>query len=120
MLPIALSSLQNKGPHGFSEILYAFASAAGNNGSAFAGLNANTIYYNLALALTMFIGRFAVIVPALGVAGSLALKKYSPPSSGTFEVDSVLFAVLLICVILIVGARHFCRDFRWVQLLSIL
>lgn len=107
VLPVALSSLQNKGPHGFSEILYAFASTAGNNGSAFGGLNANTVYYNLVLAVVMFIGRFAVIVPALAVAGSLAQKKYSPPSSGTFEVDSILFAVLLMCVILIVGALTF-------------
>lgn len=107
VLPAALSSLQNKGPHGFSEILYAFTSATGNNGSAFAGLNANTVYYNLTLAVAMFIGRFAVIVPALAVAGSLAQKKYSPPSSGTFEVDSILFAILLIAVILIVGALTF-------------
>ena len=107
VLPVALSSLQNKGPHGFSEILYAFASAVGNNGSAFAGLNANTVYYNLTLSAAMFIGRFAIIFPVLAVAGSLAQKKYSPPSSGTFEVDSVLFAVLLIGVILIVGALTF-------------
>ncbi|MBV2169901.1 MAG: potassium-transporting ATPase subunit KdpA [Bdellovibrio sp.] len=105
--PTALSSLANKGPHGFSEILYAFTSAAANNGSAFAGLNANTIYYNLMLALVMFIGRFAVIVPVLAVAGSLANRKYSPPSSGTFEVDSVLFGILLVGVILIVGALTF-------------
>lgn len=107
VLPVALSSLQNKGPHGFSEILYAFTSASGNNGSAFAGLNANTVYYNLTLTVAMFVGRFAVIVPALAIAGSLAQKKYSPPSSGTFEVDSLLFAALLIGVILIVGALTF-------------
>ncbi|AGH94875.1 potassium-transporting ATPase subunit KdpA [Pseudobdellovibrio exovorus] len=107
VLPMGLSSLANKGPHGFTEILYAFSSAAGNNGSAFAGLNANTPYYNLFLALAMFVGRFAVIIPILAVAGSLAKKKVSPPSSGTFEVDSLLFAVLLIGVILIVGALTF-------------
>lgn len=107
VLPVGLSSLANKGPHGLSEILYAFSSAAGNNGSAFAGLNANTPYYNLMLGLAMFIGRFAVIVPILAVAGSLAQKKVSPPSSGTFEVDTPLFGVLLLGVILIVGALTF-------------
>lgn len=105
--PVALSSLASKGPHGFSEILYAFTSAAANNGSAFAGLNANTLYYNLMLAITMLVGRFAIIIPILAVAGSLAEKKYSPPSSGTFETDTGLFAVLLIGVILIVGALTF-------------
>lgn len=105
--PVALSSLANKGPHGFSEILYAFTSAAANNGSAFAGLNANTVYYNLMLAIAMFVGRFAIILPVLAVAGSLAQKKYSPPSSGTFETDTGLFAVLLVGVILIVGALTF-------------
>ena len=105
--PAALSSLANKGPHGFSEILYAFTSAAANNGSAFAGLNANTVYYNLMLAVAMFLGRFAIIVPVLAVAGSLAQKKYSPPSAGTFETDTGLFAVLLLGVILIVGALTF-------------
>ena len=107
VLPQGLSSLANKGPHGFTEILYAFTSAAGNNGSAFAGLNANTPYYNVMLAITMFIGRFAIIVPILAVAGSLAAKKYSPPSAGTFEVDTSLFALLLMAVILIVGALTF-------------
>lgn len=107
VLPVGLSSLTNKGPHGFSEILYAFTSAAGNNGSAFAGLNANTPYYNVMLAIAMFVGRFAIIVPILAVAGSLSAKKYSPPSSGTFEVHTPLFALLLIAVILIVGALTF-------------
>lgn len=105
--PVALSSLANKGPHGFSEMLYAFTSAAANNGSAFAGLSANTVYYNLMLSVAMFVGRFAIIIPILAVAGSLAQKKYSPPSSGTFETDTGLFAVLLIGVILIVGALTF-------------
>lgn len=105
--PAALSSLANKGPHGFSEMLYAFTSAAANNGSAFAGLSANTLYYNLMLATAMFIGRFAIIIPVLAVAGSLAQKKYSPPSAGTFETDTTLFAVLLVGVIIIVGALTF-------------
>lgn len=103
----ALSSVASKGPHGFSEILYAFTSAAANNGSAFAGLSANTLYYNLMLAIAMFIGRFAIIIPILAVAGSLAQKKYSPPSAGTFETDTGLFAILLVGVILIVGALTF-------------
>jgi K+-transporting ATPase ATPase A chain len=107
VLPVALSSLGNAGPHGLSEILYAFTSAAANNGSAFAGLNANTLYYNLALAVVMLIGRFAVILPALAVAGSLVGKKISPPSPGTFATDTPLFALLLIGVILIVGALTF-------------
>ena len=107
VLPMALSSLGNAGPHGLSEILYAFASSAGNNGSAFAGLNANTVYYNLMLAITMFVGRFAIIVPVIAVAGSLVEKKYSPPSPGTFSTDTGIFAVLLIAVILIVGALTF-------------
>lgn len=107
VLPVALSSLANKGPHGFSEILYAFSSAAGNNGSAFAGLNANTVYYNLLLGLAMLIGRFVVIVPVLAIAGSLVKKKTAPPSAGTFATDSAIFAVLLVGVILVVGALTF-------------
>ncbi len=107
VLPVALASLSNKGPHGFSEILYAFSSAGGNNGSAFAGLNANTVFYNLSLGLGMLIGRFGVIIPILAVAGSLAQKKYSPPSFGTFTTDNWLFVFLLIGVILIVGSLTF-------------
>lgn len=107
VLPVALSSLANKGPHGLSEILYAFSSASGNNGSAFAGLNANTVYYNLMLGVAMLIGRFAVIVPVLAIAGNLVKKKISPASPGTFATDSTLFVVLLIAVILIVGALTF-------------
>ncbi|MNJ98503.1 Potassium-transporting ATPase A chain [compost metagenome] len=107
MGPWGLSSLLNKGPHGFSEILYAFTSAAANNGSAFAGLNANTPYYNVMLGLAMFIGRFAIIIPLLAVAGSLAQKKYSAPSAGTFQVDTALFGFLLMGVIVIVGALTF-------------
>jgi potassium-transporting ATPase potassium-binding subunit len=107
VLPIALSSLANQGPHGLSEILYAFSSAAGNNGSAFAGLNANTDFYNIVLGIAMLIGRFAVILPCLVIAGSLASKKVSPPSAGTFATDNSTFAVLLIGVITIVGALTF-------------
>jgi K+-transporting ATPase ATPase A chain len=107
VLPAGLASLANKGPHGLSEILYAFASAAGNNGSAFAGLNVNTPFYNLTLGIAMLIGRFAVIIPCLAIAGSLAGKKITPASSGTFTTDNSVFAILLIAVILIIGALTF-------------
>lgn len=107
VLPVALSSLANKGPHGLSEILYAFSSAAGNNGSAFAGLNANTPYYNVLLGLAMLIGRFAVIIPTMVIAGNMVKKKISPPSIGTFTTDNPLFVVLLISAILVVGALTF-------------
>lgn len=103
-----LSSLNNAGPHGFSEILYAYSSAAGNNGSAFAGLNANTVFYNITLGITMLIGRFGIIIPVMAIAGSLAKKKITPLSSGTFRTDNGLFIGLLIGVILIVGGlTHF-------------
>ena len=103
-----LSGLNNAGPHGFSEILYAYTSAAANNGSAFAGLNANSVFYNLTLAIVMLIGRFGVIVPVLAIAGSLAGKKITPPSAGTFQTDNWLFIGLLVGVILIVGGlTHF-------------
>ncbi len=105
--PVGLSSLANVGPHGLSEMLYAFASAAGNNGSAFAGLNANTDFYNILLGLAMLIGRFAVIVPALAIGGSLVGKKITPPSAGTFPTDSPLFVGLLIGIVVIVGALTF-------------
>jgi potassium-transporting ATPase potassium-binding subunit len=106
--PLGLSSLNNAGPHGFSEILYAFSSAAGNNGSAFAGLNANTPFYNLLLGLGMLIGRFGVIIPIMAIAGSMAKKKITPVSAGTFQTDNWLFIILLISVILIVGGlTHF-------------
>lgn len=107
LLPMALSSLASKGPHGLSEVLYAFTSAAGNNGSAFAGLNANTPYYNVCLGIAMLIGRYGVIFPVLAIAGSLAQKKYSPPSFGTFTTEGGLFVVLLISTILIVGGLTF-------------
>ena len=100
---LGLSGLNNSGPHGFSEILYAYTSAAGNNGSAFAGLNANTKFYNLTLAFVMLIGRFGVIIPVLAIAGNMAKKKIVPPSAGTFHTDNWLFIGLLISVILIVG-----------------
>ena len=106
-MPAGRSSLSNAGPHGLSEILYAFTSAAANKGSAFAGLNANTVFYNLMLGLAMLIGRFAIIFPALAIAGSLVDKKIAPPSAGTFSTDSGIFAVLLIAVIMIVGALTF-------------
>lgn len=102
-----LSSLNNAGPHGLSEILYAYTSAVGNNGSAFAGLNANTHFYNLTIAAAMLIGRFLMIVPMLALAGSLANKKLVPTSSGTFPVTTPLFTILLISVILIVCALTF-------------
>ncbi len=104
---LGLSSLNNVGPHGMSEILYAFTSATGNNGSAFAGLSANTHWYNLSLGAAMLIGRFLMIVPMLAVAGSLAAKKLVPPSPGTFPVHTPLFTLLLVGVILIVGALTF-------------
>jgi potassium-transporting ATPase potassium-binding subunit len=108
MMPqLGLSSLANGGPHGLSEILYAYTSATGNNGSAFAGLNANTHWYNLSLASAMLIGRFLMVVPMLAMAGNLARKKLVPPSPGTFPVHIPLFTVLLVGVILIVGALTF-------------
>jgi K+-transporting ATPase ATPase A chain len=108
MMPtLGLSSLNNTGPHGLSEILYAYTSATGNNGSAFAGLNANTHWFNLSLATAMLVGRFLMIVPMLAVAGNLAKKKLIPPSPGTFPVHTPLFTVLLVGVILIVGALTF-------------
>jgi K+-transporting ATPase ATPase A chain len=102
-----LSSLNNTGAHGFSEILYAYSSAAGNNGSAFAGLNANTLFYNLTLGIGMLIGRFGVIIPVLAIAGNMAKKKITPISAGTFHTDNLLFMGLLIAVILIVGGLTF-------------
>lgn len=107
ILPEAVSHLGNQGPHGLSEILYAFASAAGNNGSAFSGLQANTTYYNLTLGVVMLCGRVAILLPSLAIAGSLARKKNTPASIGTFSTDSGLFFILLISVILIVGALTF-------------
>jgi K+-transporting ATPase ATPase A chain len=107
MPQLGLASLNNAGPHGLSEILYAYSSATGNNGSAFAGLSPNTHWYNLSLGAAMLVGRFLMIVPMLAVAGHLAQKKLVPPSHGTFPVHTPLFTVLLVGVILIVGALTF-------------
>jgi len=104
---MGLSSLTNNGPHGLSEILYAFTSAAGNNGSAFGGLSPNTHWYNFSLGSNMLIGRFLMMVPMLALAGNLAQKKSVPPSPGTFPVNSSLFTILLTGIILIVGALTF-------------
>ena len=102
-----LSSLANAGPHGLSEIFYAYAEAGANNGSAFAGLNANTLWYNTTIATTMLFGRFFMVIPVLAIAGSLARKKHVPETIGTFPVTSPLFTGLLISVIVIVGALTF-------------
>lgn len=107
VIPQGISSLGNKGPHGLSEMLYAFTSASNNNGSAFAGLNANTPYYNILTAIAMLVGRFGVIIPVMALAGNLAKKKYIPPSSGTFPTEGYLFVTLLIGVIEIVGSLTF-------------
>ena len=104
---IGLSALTNHGPHGLSEILYAYASATGNNGSAFAGLSANTHWYNYSLGVAMFLGRFMMIIPMLAIAGNLAGKKIVPETAGTFPVTTPLFTILLTSVILIVGALTF-------------
>lgn len=101
------SQLNNAGPHGLTEMLYAFTSGTGNNGSAFAGISANTYWYNTALGVAMLLGRFFMIVPMLALAGSLGRKKIVPPSLGTFPVTTPLFATLLVSVILIVGALTF-------------
>lgn len=107
MTDAGLSSLASKGPHGFSEMLYAFTSAAANNGSALAGLNANTDFYNILIGIGMLVGRFGIIIPVLAIAGSLSEKKLIPVSSGTFRTDNLTFVFLLIAVILIVGALTF-------------
>ena len=101
------SQLANQGPHGLSEIIYTYTSGTGNNGSAFAGISANTYWYNSTIGAAMLIGRFLMIVPMLAVAGNLARKKTVPPSLGTFPVTTPLFTVLLVSVILIVGALTF-------------
>jgi K+-transporting ATPase ATPase A chain len=102
-----LTSLTNTGPHGLSEILYAFTSGTGNNGSAFGGLNANTLWYNSTIGAATLIGRFMMIIPMLAIAGSLGRKKRVPPSSGTFPVTTPLFSALLVSVVVIVGALTF-------------
>lgn len=107
VLPSALASLANAGPHGLSEILYAYTSAAGNNGSAFAGLNANTPWWNVTTAISMVLGRFGYVIPVMAMAGSLAAKKKAAPSAGTFPTDGPLFVGLLVGVIFIVGGLQF-------------
>lgn len=102
-----LAGITNPGPHGLSQILYAYTSSAGNNGSAFAGINANTVWHNSTTALAMLLGRFLTVIPILAIAGNLAAKKHVPESLGTFPVTGPLFAVLLLSVILIVGALIF-------------
>ncbi|HEY8332574.1 MAG TPA: potassium-transporting ATPase subunit KdpA [Tardiphaga sp.] len=107
VLPSAVASMANAGPHGFSEVLYAFTSATGNNGSAFGGLTGNTFFYNLTLASSMFVGRFFMIVPAMALAGSLAAKKSIPASAGTLPTTGGLFVGLVVGVILIIGGLTF-------------
>jgi K+-transporting ATPase ATPase A chain len=103
----ATANLNNPGPHGLSEILYAYASGTGNNGSAFAGLNANTPWFNFTIGLAMLTGRFLMIIPLLAVAGSLARKKLVPVSAGTLPTNGALFVFLLMGIVLIVGALTF-------------
>lgn len=105
--PPAVASMANAGPHGFTEVLYAYTSSTGNNGSAFAGLTGNTLFYNLTLASAMFVGRFFMIVPAMAIAGSLAAKKSIPPSAGTLPTTGGLFVGLVVGVILIIGGLTF-------------
>jgi K+-transporting ATPase ATPase A chain len=105
--PAGLSSLNNAGPHGLTEILYSFTSAAGNNGSAFAGLNANTRFWNVTLGVAMLAGRFLMIIPVLAIAGSMLNKKVVHPGPGTFPTGTLLFCGLLVGVIIIVGALTF-------------
>ncbi len=111
VLPVALSSLNNAGPHGLSEILYAYASPFGNNGSAFAGLNANTLYYNLSISAAMLIGRFATIIPALAIAGSLAKKKSIADTPATFHTSTPLFVVMLVFIVIVFGGLTFFMPF---------
>ncbi|MBA4785853.1 MAG: potassium-transporting ATPase subunit KdpA [Rhizobiales bacterium] len=107
MLPLAVASIGTAGPHGLSEILYAYTSAAGNNGSAFGGLSGNTPWYNTTLGLAMLLGRFAYVVPVMAIAGSLAAKVKAPGSAGTFPTDGPLFVGLLVGIILILGGLQF-------------
>jgi K+-transporting ATPase ATPase A chain len=105
--PAGVSSVSNAGPHGLTQILYAFSSGAGNNGSAFNGLNSNTPFWNVALAFDMLAGRFLMMVPALAIAGSMAGKKVIPAGPGTFPTTGALFVALLVAVVVIVGALTF-------------
>jgi K+-transporting ATPase ATPase A chain len=107
-IPVGVAGISNNGPHGFSEILYAYVSQAANNGSAFAGLTGNSLWYNLSGAAAMLLGRFAMIVPMMAVAGSLAAKKRLPPSLGTFPTSGPLFVALLIgTIVIVVGLTYF-------------
>jgi K+-transporting ATPase ATPase A chain len=107
IVPTAKSSILNPGPHGFSEILYAFSSAGNNNGSAFAGLTTNTLFYNIAQGLAMFFARYWLVIPALAIAGSLSRKKIIPVTQGTLPTHTPLFIIFLVMVVLIVGALTF-------------
>jgi len=105
--PSGLAGITNAGPHGLSQILYAYTSATGNNGSAFAGLSSNTMWYNTTLACAMLLGRFFMVIPILAIAGNLARKKITPASLGTFPVTGGLFSGLLVSTIIVVGALTF-------------
>jgi K+-transporting ATPase ATPase A chain len=105
--PAGLAGMAAAGPHGLSEVLYAYVSATGNNGSAFAGLSGNTLFYNSTLAVAMLVGRFLVIIPTLAIAGSLVAKKIVPPSAGTFPTHGSLFIGLLIAVIVVISGLTF-------------
>ena len=107
MIPDGLTGLNNQGPHGLTEIFYAYASATGNNGSAFAGLTSNTSFYNLTLAIAMLIGRFGMMLPVLAFAGSLSKKKIVPESSGTLPTHTPLFIFFLVGIVILVGALTF-------------
>jgi potassium-transporting ATPase potassium-binding subunit len=107
VVPSAVAATANPGPHGFSEMLYLYTSSTGNNGSAFAGISANTLFYNVTGAVAMFVGRFLMIVPAMAIAGSLVTKKSVPPSAGTFPTDGGLFVGLVVGVIAIIGGLTF-------------
>jgi len=107
VIPSAVASIANPGPHGFSEILYLYTSSTGNNGSAFAGINGNTMFFNITGAVAMFVGRFLMIVPTMAIAGALASKKSIPPSAGTFPTDGGLFVGLVVGVIAIIGGLTF-------------
>ena len=106
--PFSLTKLNNLGPHGFSEILYAYSSGVGNNGSAFAGLTTDNVFFNTTIGIAMIIGRYIVIIPVMFIAGSMSIKKTLVESAGTFKTDSFVFLILLLSIILIVGAlNHF-------------
>jgi K+-transporting ATPase ATPase A chain len=107
VVPPAVASMANPGPHGFTEVLYAYTSQTGNNGSAFAGLTGNTLFYNITGAIAMLVGRFWMIIPAMAIAGSLAAKKTVPASAGTFPTTGGLFVGLVVGVIVIVGGLTF-------------